>query len=245
VIYQHPLAYLLGLQGMALLQAYAGDHDEAFTRARIDEVRTLLDTMDRLGDGGTAEPLTTAAAVYEEWAPTYDSPGNQLIDIEGPLVREILGQLPTGVALDAACGTARHGAYLASLGHTVIGVDVSVEMLARAREKVPDGTFHQGTLDELPLPDRAVDLVVCSLALTHIPDLRPVRPRRPGGHLVPAPVRCRGRQRGLPGQAGRHHLALPARRLTDSIGVGLGRSAVLQKLRPTVHKPLPSVGMWR
>jgi hypothetical protein len=29
VIYQHPLAYLLGVQGLALLRAWAGDHDEA------------------------------------------------------------------------------------------------------------------------------------------------------------------------------------------------------------------------
>jgi hypothetical protein len=30
VIYQHPLAYLLGLEGLALLRAWAGDYDAAF-----------------------------------------------------------------------------------------------------------------------------------------------------------------------------------------------------------------------
>ena len=34
---------------------------------------------------------------------------------------EILDGVPVGVALDAACGTGRHAAYLASLGHAVIG----------------------------------------------------------------------------------------------------------------------------
>jgi hypothetical protein len=29
VIYQDPLAYLLGLEGIALLDAWAGDHDRA------------------------------------------------------------------------------------------------------------------------------------------------------------------------------------------------------------------------
>jgi len=33
VIYQDPLAYLLGLEGVALLDAWAGDHDRAFTEA--------------------------------------------------------------------------------------------------------------------------------------------------------------------------------------------------------------------
>jgi hypothetical protein len=43
VIYQHPLAYLLGVEKLALLRAWAGDYDEAFVRARLAEVRRLLD----------------------------------------------------------------------------------------------------------------------------------------------------------------------------------------------------------
>ena len=31
MIYQDPLAYLLGLEGIALLDAWAGDHDREFT----------------------------------------------------------------------------------------------------------------------------------------------------------------------------------------------------------------------
>jgi hypothetical protein len=34
VIYQDPLGYLLGLEGIALLDAWAGDHDRAFTCGR-------------------------------------------------------------------------------------------------------------------------------------------------------------------------------------------------------------------
>ncbi|WP_366521096.1 class I SAM-dependent methyltransferase [Lapillicoccus sp.] len=42
---------------------------------------------------------------------------------------------------------------------------------------------------DLPLPDGEVDHVVCSLALTHVSDLRPffaeaARVMRPGGHLL-------------------------------------------------------------
>jgi len=43
VIYQHPLAYLLGLEGIALLRAWAGDFDKDFAEARLAELRALLD----------------------------------------------------------------------------------------------------------------------------------------------------------------------------------------------------------
>lgn len=187
-VYQHPLAYLLGLEGIALLHAFAGEYDRDFTMARFSEIRGLLDAVEELGDGVMVEPIPSTEG-YGSWAEFYDEPGNQLIDLEQPIVREILDGLPRGLVLDAACGTGRHSAYLASLGHTVIGVDSSAAMLARAREKVPGGEFHEADLHDLPLPNGHVDLVVCALALMHVPDIEPVlaefvRVLRPGGSLV-------------------------------------------------------------
>ena len=187
MIYQHPLAYLLGLEGIALLRAFSGVYDRDFTLARFREIQTLLDSAE-LGDGVEARPITTREG-YDRWAPFYDEPGNELLDIEQPVVREILDSLPVGVALDAACGTGRHTAYLASLGHKVIGVDTSPEMLARARDKVSEGEFYEADLHDVPLPDDSVDLVVCAIALSHVADLGQalaefVRVLRPNGHLV-------------------------------------------------------------
>jgi SAM-dependent methyltransferase len=191
VTYLSPLGYLLGLEGVALLRGIReGSGDEAFVRSRIAEIRALLDTPALAeAPGVTAVPgAISAAEVYASWAPHYDGP-NTMIDVEQPIVRGVLDGLPVGTALDAACGTGRHTAYLAGLGHRVIGVDASPEMLARARERMPDGDFREAGLDRLPLPDDAVDTVVCGLALSHVPDLRPVmaefaRVLRPGGHLV-------------------------------------------------------------
>ena len=188
VIYQHPLAYPLGLEGIALLRAFSGVYDREFTLARLRNIQALLDSADELGEGVEARPMTTNEG-YARWAPFYDEPGNQLLDLEQPIVREILDGLPVGVALDAACGTGRYTAYLASLGHEVIGVDTSPEMLARAREKVPEGEFHEADLYDVPLADDSVDLVVCAIALTHVSDLERalaefVRVLRPNGHLV-------------------------------------------------------------
>ncbi len=134
-------------------------------------------------------PGSTPVDGYRVWSQTYDRPGNGLFAYEEPVVHAILDQLVPGTALDAACGTGRHTAYLAARGHQVIGVDSSADMLDHARARVPHAQFQHGDLNELPLPDDHVDLVVCALALSHVPDLRPalsefVRVLRPGGHLV-------------------------------------------------------------
>ena len=188
MIYQHPLAYLLGLEGIALLRAFSGVYDREFTLARLREIHELLNSREQLGEGVEARPMTTREG-YDRWAPSYDEPGNQLLDVEQPFVREILDGLPVGVALDAACGTGRHTEYLASLGHRVIGVDSSPAMLAVAREKVAAAEFHEADVYDIPLADDSVDLVVCAIALSHVPDLARaltefVRVLRPSGHLV-------------------------------------------------------------
>jgi ubiquinone/menaquinone biosynthesis C-methylase UbiE len=202
VIYQHPLAYLLGLEGIALLRAFSGMYDREFTVARFREIQALLDSAEQLGDGVELRPITTREG-YAQWAPSYDEPGNMLLEIEQPIVREILDGLPVGVALDAACGTGRHAEYLASLGHRVIGVDNSPEMLERACAKVPEGEFHEADLHALPLADDSVDLVVCAIALSHVPELdQPlaefVRVLRPNGHLVISDPRGLIGEIGLP-----------------------------------------------
>src|SRR6266536_6529454 len=51
VIYQHPLGYLLGLEGIALLRAFAGAYDRNFTHARLREIQEPLDSAGELGDG--------------------------------------------------------------------------------------------------------------------------------------------------------------------------------------------------
>ncbi|MEO3751394.1 class I SAM-dependent methyltransferase [Streptomyces sp. B6B3] len=190
--YLSALGYLLGLEGVALLRGLReGSADRAFVEARIAEIRGLLDTpaLARAEGVTAARGAIGTADVYRSWAAHYDAPGNQMIDIEQPVVQRILDGLPVGVALDAACGTGRHTAHLHRLGHRVIGVDASAEMLAGARRKLPDVDLRAGDLDRLPLADNAVDTVVCALALTHVPELVPVlaefaRVLRPGGHLV-------------------------------------------------------------
>ena len=189
MIYQDPLAYLLGLEGIALLDAWAGDHDREFVDARLAEIRRLLDD-EKLRDRGVLASRVSTVTAYEQHSPRYDAEtGGGLFAIDEPVVAEYLSGRPPGVALDAACGTGRFAEFLAKRGHQVIGVDSSPDMLAHARRRVPDGEFHVAELDRLPLPDDCADVIVCALALVHVPRLQPVlaefaRVLRPGGDLV-------------------------------------------------------------
>jgi SAM-dependent methyltransferase len=189
VIYQDPLAYLLGLEGIALLDAWTGDHDREFTEARLTEIRRLLDD-EKLRDRGVVAERVSTVTAYEQQSVTYDAgAGGGLFATDEPVVAEYLSGRAPGVALDAACGTGRFAEFLAQRGHQVIGVDSSPDMLAHARRRVPDGDFRVGELDRLPLPDDSVDVVVCALALVHVPRLQPVlaefaRVLRPAGDLV-------------------------------------------------------------
>jgi SAM-dependent methyltransferase len=187
-IHQHPLAYLLGLEGVALMRAFAGEHDRAFTEARIAEVRELLERADDLGPGVDVPPLPVVDG-YDGWAVTYDGEDNGCFPMRDDVLLPLLDRLAPGRALDAACGTGAVAHQLAARGHDVVGVDLSEPMLARARQAVPQARFVVGDLLDLPLADGEVDHVVCSLALAHVRDLgaffaEAARVMRPGGHLV-------------------------------------------------------------
>jgi SAM-dependent methyltransferase len=260
VIYQHPLAYLLGLEGVALLRTFAGDFDRDFGDARIAEIRRLLDSPG-LSEGVVAERVNTVDG-YRAWSASYDKPGNGIFPYEEPFVHEIVDALAPGVALDAACGTGRHAEYLAARGHQVIGVDSSPEMLARARARVPEADFRRGDLHRLPLPDDHVDIVVCALALTHLPTLTPamaefVRVLRPGGHLVISDVHHTRVELGsvprVRGSAGEPGL-LPAHRhlasdyLSAALPLGLRLRRCAEPVVPVGDEPAPpvdvAVGSW-
>lgn len=187
-IYQHPLAYLIGLEGVSLMKAFAGEFDRSFTEARLAEVRALLDAGEVLGNGVEVPPMSTTDG-YDGWSPHYDNPENGIFIIEEGYIRPLLDSLPVGSVVDAACGTGRHAAYLANLGHTVAGFDVSEGMLMVAREKVPGARFERADVSNLPISDASVDAIVCALALSHVEDLGPVfveaaRVLRPGGRFI-------------------------------------------------------------
>jgi ubiquinone/menaquinone biosynthesis C-methylase UbiE len=179
---------LLGFRGLALLRGWPlGDAAEA--DRQLDEMEALVRRRREPPMSDVFEVTEfDHAAGYAAWAETYDDENN-LIDLEERSLRRILERSPAGDAADIACGTGRVSALLCERGHRVTGVDPSEEMLTVARAKGLDATFIVGDFAKLPLPDDSVDLVTCTLALTHVADLRApmaemARIVRPGGKIA-------------------------------------------------------------
>jgi ubiquinone/menaquinone biosynthesis C-methylase UbiE len=158
-------------------------------RARLDDIRRIVEGLDRFPNDLVVPVVEYGVDDgYDAWAPRYDGP-NPATEVDEAAVHAILADLPAGIALDAACGTGRHSAHLRARGFEVTGVDANRSMLTIAEAKVPDCDFRVGDLAALPVDDDAVDVVVCSLALTHVERIEPVlgefaRVVRPGGSVV-------------------------------------------------------------
>ena len=179
--------FLLGVEGMALMR-HLFDTDAA-AEARIEEIRRIVSGDDGVYQLGVDVPVVDTLGGYPRWSQTYDNPGNPLVQLEQPVVWSILEAISPGVALDAACGTGRHARHLVELGHGVVGVDASPEMLARARESLPEAVLREGDLNSLPLESASVDVVVSALGVEHVEDLDQAirelsRVLRTGGRMV-------------------------------------------------------------
>jgi SAM-dependent methyltransferase len=176
--------YFIAVAGMAAMRHCLTE--PSAVRSRLDDVRAVVHRLDEFPNN-LVVPLVEyeVSRGYDAWAPRYDGP-NPAVEVDEIEVHSLLDDVNGRVALDAACGTGRHSAYLSSRGFEVIGVDSNRTMLALAESKVPAGDFRLGDLTALPVDDGAVDVVVCSLALTHVEPLGPViaefaRVTRPGG----------------------------------------------------------------
>jgi len=140
---------------------------------------------------------------YDGWPDlrvTYDSVAHEYADafrdeldskpFDRALLEHVAQGLPAGsLVADLGCGPAAQvGAYVASLGHRAVGVDLSP--VACSLAPLPAAA---GDLVRLPLRAACLDAVVCFYALIHLP--RALLPRgigeirrvlRPGGRAVVA-----------------------------------------------------------
>ncbi|MCW5697815.1 MAG: methyltransferase domain-containing protein [Bauldia sp.] len=141
-------------------------------------------------------PIDEAAVVaaYSRWAPVYDAVFGLPFLTGRRAIAKIVNALPPGRILEAGVGT---GMALKRYDrkHRVFGIDLSPDMLARARTRVARG--HLGHVEglevmdagNLAFPDRSFDAVVAMYVMTVVPDpdkvmAEFVRVTPPGGRLV-------------------------------------------------------------
>lgn len=120
-------------------------------------------------------PLLSPARGYDEWAQTYDS--TVAVGLDRPLLARIESIDWKGVrcAADFAVGTGRTGEWLRDAGASVVdGLDLSPEMLERARAKNIYRRLSAGDAAASGLAARAYDLCVFVLADEHVAELRPI-----------------------------------------------------------------------
>lgn len=134
--------------------------------------------------------------LWDTEALTFDEASDH--GLRDPLVREtwrllLAGHLPPSPArvADLGCGTGTLAVLLAEQGYVVDGVDLSPEMVSRARAKAEDlpVTFAEGDASAPDLPTGGYDVVLCRHVLWALPDPvdalgRWVALLRPAGRLL-------------------------------------------------------------
>jgi ubiquinone/menaquinone biosynthesis C-methylase UbiE len=101
---------------------------------------------------------------------------------------------PTDTVLDIACGPGAFALAVAPRVHFAWGVDLTPEMLKRARgyqaeKQIANAAFVRGDAEQLPFRDGAFDLVSCQCSFHHMskPDVvlrEMLRMAKPEGRLV-------------------------------------------------------------
>ncbi len=77
-----------------------------------------------------------------------------------------------GRALDFGCGAGRSTRFLRQLGFDVVGVDIAVDMIRKAREIDPEGDYRLIAAEDLgAFTDRSFDLILSAFTFDSIPTM--------------------------------------------------------------------------
>ncbi len=117
----------------------------------------------------TVQPQTG----YGEWADTYEEAVPDLLDIKTLETIVTVPWMKKTECLDLGCGTGRIAAWLGGRkGITAIdGIDLTPEMLQRAKDKDIYRTLSVGSVEETGLSSNKYDLLTMSLVDEHLPSL--------------------------------------------------------------------------
>ena len=126
---------------------------------------------------------------YDQWSDQYDTNINRTRDLEAISLRTSLANITAMDILEIGCGTGKNSEWLVTKAKTLVAVDLSTEMLAKAKAKLPTTDFIQADITgPWNFTNRLFDLVAFSLVLEHIQNLdfifsETARKLRPGGQV--------------------------------------------------------------
>lgn len=111
---------------------------------------------------------------YNYWAAQYDTNENKTRDLEAKALRETLGDITFNSCLEVGCGTGKNTEWLLEKTERITAVDLSEEMLSKAKEKINSDKVEFLQVDinnEWNFTEKTFDLVSFSLVLEHIQNL--------------------------------------------------------------------------
>ncbi len=114
---------------------------------------------------------------YNSWASQYDSNRNKTRDLEAVALRQTVASVSFSHCLEIGCGTGKNTEWLLTQAKQITAVDLSEEMLAKAKAKIQNSQvqFIQADITEdWIFAVETYDLVTFSLVLEHIENLEPV-----------------------------------------------------------------------
>ena len=124
---------------------------------------------------------------YASIAEHYDSLPNPMLSLEQRYLVNLLPDFRGRDVVDLGCGTGRWLETVAlQKPRSLVGVDLSPEMLAVARRKVPSAQLVHADISDERLGERSFDIVLGSFLLGYVDDLQRL------GRKVQQMVRARG-----------------------------------------------------
>lgn len=114
---------------------------------------------------------------YNQWARQYDTNLNKTRDLEAVALRKTLAGISFENCLEIGCGTGKNTEWLLQKANNLTAVDLSEEMLAKAKAKIASEKvqFIQADITaDWDFGKAAFDLVTFSLVLEHIEHLVPI-----------------------------------------------------------------------
>lgn len=115
---------------------------------------------------------------YKYWSEHYDTNENRTRDLEAISLKQNLNDQKFANCLEIGCGTGKNTEWLVSITDSILAVDLSEEMLQKAKQKIKSENvkFVQADINKpwIFTENKKYDLAVFSLVLEHIENLDPI-----------------------------------------------------------------------